>query len=148
MGGFELETRRAPDPSVRSQPECLQTQIRYQGNFLSQGRNQRITLKSRFTAEQILHISRLRQYWRVEAVSLLRMTIHKQFCCVRRVWKDTMTHRAVTYFSQLPARKVIMSVGETTAGLRSKLYGQNRVGNVLCSGALHQIATRLSMNTD
>ena len=33
-----------------------------------------------------------------------------------------MTHRAVTYFSQLPARIVIMSVGETTAGLGSKLY--------------------------
>ena len=44
-----VQTRRAPDPSIRSQPECLQTQIRYQGNFLLQRRNQRITLKTRFT---------------------------------------------------------------------------------------------------
>ena len=79
---------------------------------------------------------------------MLRMTIHKQFCCARTVWKDTMTHRAVTYFSQLPARRVIMSVGETTAGLRSKLYGWNSVGNVSCSGALRQIAARVSTNTD
>ena len=64
---------------------------------------------------------------RVEAVSLLKKTVHKQFCCARTVWKDTMTHRAVTYFSQLPARRVIMSVAETTAGLGSKLYMAWRV---------------------
>ena len=122
MGGFGLETRRAPDPSIRSQPECLQTQIRYQGNFLPQRRHQRITLKGRSAGGQNFQISRMCDISRVEAVSLLKMTFHKQFCCARTVWKDTMTHRAVTYFSQLPARRVIMSVGETTAGLGSKLY--------------------------
>ena len=136
MGGFELETRRAPDASIRSQPECLQTQIRYQGNFLLQRRHQRITLKSRSAAEQDFQISRMCDISRVEAVSLLKMTIHKQFCCARTVWKDTVTHRAVTYFSQLPARRVIMSAGETTAGRRSKLYGRIWVGNVSCSGCL------------
>ena len=127
MGGFGSETCRAPDPSIRSQPECLQTQIRYQGNFLPQRRHQRITLKSRSTGGQNFQISRMCDISRVEAVSLLKMKVHKQFCCVRRVWKDTMTHRAVIYFSNLPARRVIMSAGETTAGLRSKLYMAWRV---------------------
>ena len=148
MGGFGLETCRAPDPSIRSQPECVQTQIRYQGNFMPQRRNQRITLKNISADVCVFQISRMWDISRVEAVSLLKMTFHKQFCCARTVWKDTMTHRAVTYFSQLPARRVIMSAGETTAGLRSKLYGRIRVGNVSCSGALRQIATRVSMNTD
>ena len=148
MGGFESETCRAPDPSVRSQPECLQTQIRYQGNFLLQRRHQRITLKSTSAGGKDFQISRMCDVSRVEAVSLLKMTVHKQFCGARTVWKDTMTHRAVTYFSQLPARRVIMSVGETTAGLRLKLYGRNRVGNVSCSSALRQIAARMSTNTD
>ena len=34
-------------------------------------------------------------------------------------------------------RLQVMSTGETTAGLRSELYGWNRVGNVSCSSALH-----------
>ena len=127
MGGIGSETCRAPDPSIRSQPECLQTQIRYQGNFLPQRRNQRITLKSRSAGEQNIQMSRMCDISRVEAVSLLKMTVHKQFCCARTVWKDTMTHRAVTYFSKLPARRVIMSVVETTAGLGSKLYMAWRV---------------------
>ena len=148
MGGIGSETCRAQALFVRSQPECLQTQIRYQGNFLPQRRHQRITLKSRSAGEQDFQISRMWDISCVEAFSLLRMKVHKQFCCARTVWKDTMTHRAVTYFSQLPARRVKMSVGETTAGLRSKLYGRNRVGNVSCSGSFYQIAAKVSTNTD
>ena len=147
MGGIVLETCRAQAPFVRSQPECIQTQIRYQGDFLPQRRHQRITLKSRSTVGQDFQISRMCDIWRVDAVSLLRMTVHKQFCCARTVWKDTMTRRAVTYFSKPPARRAIMSAWETTAGLRSKLYGRIRVGNVSCSGSFYQIAARVPTNT-
>ena len=148
MGGIGPDTCRARALSVRSQPGCLRTQIRYQGKFLPQRRHQRITLKSASTGGQIFQISRMCNISRVEAVSLLKMTFHKQFCCVRRVWKDTMTHRAVIYFSNLPARRVIMSAWEITGGLGSNIYGRNRVGNVSCSGSFYQIAARVSTNTD
>ena len=99
--------RRAPDPSVRSQPERLQTQIRYQGNSLLQRRNQRMTLKSRSAGEHNFQISRMCDISCVEAVSLPKITVHKQFCCARTVWKDTWLVELVQKSNTIQAQRKI-----------------------------------------
>ena len=51
--------------------------------------------------------------WRVEAVSLLEMMVHKQFCCARTVWKDTwlveLVQRAILY----RPKEILVTPGNT-----------------------------------
>ena len=58
--------------------------------------------------------------WRVEAVSLLKITVHKQFCCARTMWKNTwvveLVQRAIPYRH----KEILVTPGNTTGHIGPK----------------------------
>ena len=60
--------------------------------------------------------------WRVEATSLLKMMVHKQFCCARTMWKDTwlveLVQRAILYRH----KEILFTPGNTGGHMGPKLY--------------------------
>ena len=59
---------------------------------------------------------------RVDAVSLLKMTVHKQFCCARTMWKDTwlveLVQRAIPY----RPKEILVTPGNTGGHMGPKQY--------------------------
>ena len=66
--------------------------------------------------------SRTCNIWRVEAVSLLKMMVHKQFCCARAVWKDTWLVELVQGAILYRPKEILVTQGNTGGHMGPKQY--------------------------